>query len=264
MDSQKSWLQEATKKVVSQIVQSTCQFFEKIDNQFYCVGSGVLIKYKGVFFIVTAAHVLNKKGVLIFLSDKYFPCNEENNKIVSTSGKIGDTIDIGIIKLSEDAADVFNIEYDFISSKQLMLNHRANLENRFLVGGFPGDRTEIKSESDLIKSRFMNLMTEEVIIENNYYGYNSKNILVEYQIKELFELGGREKKDGPLPFGVSGGGLWYLFPNKIEEVIKSYLSNAKLEYYLAGIMIEYRKDDHILVATKMDEILNIIDTEVWK
>jgi hypothetical protein len=99
------------------------------------------------------------------------------------------------------------------------------------------------------------IFTERPVPEVIYseLGCNIKeNIIIPYNKKNLSDLitGQQFPNDGPDPYGMSGGGLWYIPAD----------GNGSTRKKLVGILTEWF-DKNYLIATKIDVFTEIIRTE---
>lgn len=241
------------------------------------IGTGVLIAYKEMNFLVSAAHVLQPyatKGnrnpyreedtydepdevhlslnnIGFYFNDCYYPV--QHVIYTTLNGSVENCIDLAIMPLEEETVKELSPTKLFVAGDMIELNHQTSTESRYLVYGYPAVWTDLEVTSKIIKSRPLKMITSGVDSSavTKLRFYQKYNLLVKYNPKTLIDLKSGTLLEFDSPNGISGCGLWYYG-----------IDNRPV---LVGIMIENKlvqEKQPIMMATRIDEVINIIDNYI--
>lgn len=221
-----------------------CFFFDDEKGIQRQAGCGVFIKYKEVYYVVTAAHVLaehtnstyvNLKNKILFVGGKIF------SSIISESGnREDDKIDVSVVKLEiESAQELLNV-FNPIDIEEVGFKHSLKNDDLYFSAGYPYTKTKYKRNSNIIKSQSYKLRSIP-ILDYNFakFGFcHTTTIAIKFD-KEITSASITYPHLAPDLKGMSGSGLWY-----IEDGRKS----------LIGIVIQIVKERgyKAILATKID------------
>lgn len=225
-------------------------------------GTAILLNINNYYFLISAAHVLSDNGQNLF-----FPYNKDlhgigginhSTSLTFLSSRDEDKIDISIFELDSNIRDKFLSEYKFFQLNDIELNH-INKSNRVYFGmGFPGDITTVNTLTKKISENKYIFWSLEA--EDEKYSFvdckKHSHILVKFMNNKYYYE--NTDKIAPSPFGMSGGGLWYM-----KNIINPDIMN--IDFKLVGIQIEYHKWADVVVAIKfhlVTEALRILYKEL--
>ena len=257
----KSSFHEFAENSAKKILNSTCQFFYD-GNKGHPIGegTGVLIEIDNKGFLVSAAHVLEKKDVYLLQENYEISLGGKKfyTPIPEDSKREDDQIDIGVLELNTEDHERFKEFFEFISLDKIEVNHHVTKDNYYMAIGFPSSKTDRTDSVEYIKSKPFIFTTQAIENEDlikQGYSY-SDNIFVEYNKKEVQEPGKNHLQIGPDPDGNSGGGLWHIVKNPGEfniEIFENYFP-----YKLVGILIEHKRREKVMIATRIDHVTEFI------
>ncbi len=215
------------------------------------IASSVAIQHRGRFFLVTAAHVLDKvkkdrSSFYIGLEGRFVAIESQFIRSVNASG---DNFDIAFTELS--IAFMSEHKIKFVVEENVLFGRGFETFHLAFIHGYPCSRN--KQYKALLCS------------------YNFKSHAFSYAgkiDKALASLASCRKSEDlhicmkygkakgvkgvvvkpPEPYGISGGGLW-IMPDSFKPE----------ELYLAGIAIEYHKRPGLVFSTKIVRVIEFIE-----
>lgn len=241
------------------IAKSTCKLYihrkDKITVP-QSLGTSLLIEFNGNHYCISNAHVLidedfgkafviNKVAKSMTIGGHFF-----STRMPESGKREDDTFDLSIVKFPDDAVKwLKDSGYLFIGFDKINIGFTPSKDDFMLVVGYPASRTKtIISERKIITRPFYYVTT---LYQKNVTGLNfsdDHHIIVKYQRKRIANPSTNKIQTGPLPYGMSGGGLWQLQKN----------NNGEWEAFLVGVMFEYLKKQSAIVSTKIEIALEII------
>lgn len=231
------------------------------------IGSSVAIIYKEEKYLITAAHVLdeNKLTALYVSGESHLTLIEATAFVTSApeGNRDDDIIDFAIIHIDEKLqSDIGDIHY--ISKSEMLLNDLDGNYRCCLALGYPNSKNKVKlkggnhiKEASFVYAGYLKSDAELYIRT----GTNPKyHYLLDYNWKYSKDEH-NNIVSSVRPRGVSGGGLFL-----IEKIIEpeSYRPNVPCSGKLIGILIEFRKNQNVLVYTKLAVIINILENNLTR
>jgi len=252
------YYRELQGEALKDIKKCTCQFLtEEKNGKAKAHASGIFINVDDSYFLITAAHVVEKHKDEIFVPLRNFDALQLGGTLTTNVAfqKEKDKIDIAIIKLSEDAFNLVNGYYSFLSQNELGISHEVKKLPSYLSFGYVCSGSKVKYGTDKFIAKPFNYVT--VPADEKIYKELScqlfENIIIHYDKKKVFNYRTKETKVGPDPFGISGSGLWYIPPNQIVK------PGDKVSKQLVGIMIEWPiQNRKYWISTRIDILTEII------
>lgn len=247
-------LEQLTKPIENHSIQ----FFynsnpSDLENRPISLGSGLLLRHKTNFYIVTAAHVVEDfegKHIGVYTRTADFFELGSICKCIEADDPFKSTIDIAIWYIEpEIVADIapFDWWYDV---KECIINHVESAESKYYIFGFPAKKIDINESTKAIVQYPFKFFTRgystSAHVRNVHF--NPKyNLLLEFHKKKIVDLATQRRQTAPDPYGISGCGLWFL---------------DGLEYHLVGIMTEWKTPIERIpafMATKIDYVIGAME-----
>lgn len=205
-------------------------------------GSGVLVKLKNKYFIVTASHVLD------LLSDDRIAAIGINNKIIQLEGNFIKTIikgndgkynayDFAIKELTQNELNFIKNKDSTFMNLEKIPNITYDTKAFYCAHGYPNSENHLNYEKEYLYDAYGLTIYGK---PNKEFDYDYFNISTDTHIAISYT----KSSD---PKGMSGGGLFvYTDP-----------CDASKEY-IAGILTHYFKDREAFLAIKTDCILAML------
>lgn len=222
------------------------------------VGSCVLGKLNGVYFLITAAHVVDEfmgRHPSILAPDRsgFLPLSRLPRQVSSAS------LDLYIAELSEDYLNETLKWRKFIDLSSL---NRSPAESNIPVGssvGFVGYPSSKNSIPDPIASSLIIPQQNGYLVtcehaqpgKPSYCGFDPAVHIVADFSRRKYQKADRTYVHAPDPHGMSGGSVWLLCGDDREEMSVSH-------YHLVGVGIEYLRNKHSLVATRLEHVFSAL------
>lgn len=230
-------------------------FLEKYDDDnLEHIGSAVLLQLQQKLFVLTAAHVADYhvEGTL---------CMPVNGDFMSIKGGLAslgkpdrqffrksDPIDVAYILCSEETKSKILEEYKPIKENECWFYDNALPNDTYSVSGYPLTKTK---ERDGVFSGEAYNYTGEAAIGRKYQQLSfdtTKNIIINFRLKQSIDLHTGIKKAPPHPKGASGGAI-LRWPKSEEGVTKGIERGTMRQ--LCGIIHTYKKQHNCMVGTKL-------------
>lgn len=245
---QKNELLTIQKEFNDIIKQKTVQIFEtgepKGEGDFFPkpLGSGVLVEYNNLHYLVTAGHVFEDKdrptiilasGATSFLY--ICDCFEEKTKWM-----VSEEPDIAILKFKEDF--VQNIDssiFSFVTQREMVLNHSITDEVRYILLGFPETKTKIFHKEKRTVSEIQSYYLEGLQNKSN-----ANQVALKFPNKGWTSFKNDNTFHAGKLNGMSGCGLWYMCASEVK---------------LVGIFTDHIQEEQMLFATKLDVIHHLLN-----
>ncbi len=235
------------------VFKSTICFFENNDKKIVSpAGSGLFLKYKNEYYVITAAHVLAEyyNDTFVILSDKELVLGGRlvSSPMPSSGKREDDKIDISILKLCEMSTKEMLMNFTPIEDSEIELNHEQDKYNTYFSAGFPQTRTGTVWGEKRIKSIGFTYQTE-IDFDFDFEKFKFKKsttIPVKFD-GDVISAKNLNPHRAPKLEGISGSGLWYFYEKDKKSLI--------------GISIERINDpdNKVFVATKIDVVIKMIE-----
>ena len=230
-------------------------FFESDDGvDFYQLGTGVFLYFRGLYFILTAGHVIDeiKRGALLV--------PVKGNEIQQIDGsysyfkpeqcRSSDMMDVGYFKLEFDFAEQLKSLFTPIEEHEIHYASEYSSLALFSVSGYPHRKSKIKDGKE----------STEMFSYGSYHAkaddYKTLGCTEKYHVVSKFDRKKsinpftKEKQISPLPHGISGGGI-FIWPETLEEVPPK---NRKL----TAIGHTYKEKGGYFIGTNISVLLQSI------
>ncbi|MBA9077533.1 hypothetical protein [Rufibacter quisquiliarum] len=265
--STSEFFNEITINTGKQILRSLCQFYKTgekgIPKGF---GTGFFIKISNKHFLITAAHVSDDKDIYILKDGSELRFAGKLTSVINEKRE-NDKFDFSFLELDEQSIIIANEHFVFLEENILLLNHSItdNIgKPQYFLCGFPSSKTTWKYKTDkIITDPFLfTTKTKELTKPIQDKGFVPEaNIVLDYDKEKILTFGSNMILTGPDPYGISGCPLWF-FPRILTDNYIPDSNNLVLPVKLIGIMIEYHKDEKIMVGTRIDYVINLINNNV--
>jgi hypothetical protein len=239
--------------------KTTCHYLKLIAGNPHPYATGVFTIINNCHFLFTAAHVIDGVENEIFIG-------YEEHKVVKLGGewitkslpqgkkREEDKIDVAILKLDNESIEFVKNRYEFLQDNDIQVNHKIIEAPLYSAIGFPASRNKFNKYKNELKSNPFIYITHPASNEI-YYQLECNtflNIIIHYDKQNVFNHKTNQYITGPNPWGISGGGLWYV-PSQLVK------SGGKIEKKLVGILTEWPiKNRKYWIATKIDIYTEII------
>jgi hypothetical protein len=218
----------------------------KVGNEPELGASGVWLAVGNRRFLVTAAHVVDEKFI-------WFPMQQGFRKLPDFAvisnpprgNRNADKMDVAIFPLTTDEIAAMHPYHQFVGVTDIDVNLNYVLGDRFEFTGFPYRGARLIRRRRLITQRYVSII-DRIATQREYkrWGYSHlSHIFMRYVRRKMLRNG--VLITGPKPHGMSGGGIWKLYPG----------TNTRK---LAGIAIE--TPGQFLVGTRITLVLEVIRT----
>lgn len=233
--------------------QSTICFFCNDDKTVVSpAGSGVFMKYKDNYYVVSAAHVLAEhyNDTFVILEDKELTIGGRlvSSPMPTSGNRDDDKIDISIIKVDLTSAKELLTRFKAIEINEIEQNHKLSKTATYFCVGFPLTRTEKIWGKDEIKSIGFTYQTEP-ITEYNFerFGFKPETTFAIKYDGEVTSAKNPHPHLSPDLTGLSGSGLWHFYDKNYKSLIGIIIQRVKQPGH-KGVL-----------ATKIDMVLKMID-----
>lgn len=247
------------------LIRHTCQIFLENDEGLYPVpeGSGVFVSGANGFYLLTAEHVIENISSSILwegnvqydlagmIEEIVYSSSGENLEIEATTETFQDE-DLAVAKLKNNAArEIIEIGYSFLSKSKIDFYHRPIEDKipRYIAFGFPVRKTRRRERASHVKSipfSFLSIFHWKEAFNGEGLDQNT-HITVAYNIKKVASMVTGLFRKSIRPEGISGGGLWTFKRNEKQ-------TNGPITFRLVGILIEYRRKEKVMVASKLSNL----------
>ena len=234
----------------NEIARSTIQILELQDSQYLPLGTGVIIELDKTPFMLTAAHVSTD-----YTEDHPLFVRIGPDDYISLSGEyresdlsVNDQIDFAFVKLEGYVANRIARSKRFLDATNIGAGLKSLVGTYFVASGFPGQKTTVKDGN--LEAIGVFHLTQEVDSKiYNKYGFSQDtHLIVEYADKGTDLISGDVVSIGR-PHGISGGGLWYIWP-------QNYMGTVLMRYHLVGILSEVRYEHGaVLIACRVEPLI---------
>ena len=240
----------------------TCHFLRADDYYPSPHGSGVFVKIKDAHFLFTAAHLVENLYTDIFIgTDKDIIVRMGGtwtmNQLEPGQKRKDDKLDIAILKLDDESVMYANKYYGFIDISEIGFNHTPTPLPLYTAVGFPASKSKLnKHKKSLVSKPFIfNTKPSSDELYAKLDCSDKINLIVDYDKQNLFDSSANKKIVGPDPFGMSGGGLWFVEAQIVNP-------DEKVSKKLVGILSEWPlKNRKVWICSKIDVFMITLFTK---
>lgn len=218
-------------------------------------GTGVFIQIQEHYFLVSAAHVMDKHGeFFIFLSqEKEIIYPGGDTYINRTENREKDVLDIAVLRLDDDCLPHIKRSYSFLQAEDLAINHIFQPYEYYSFLGYPASKAKVKYKTDIFGITTLFHFTAPIGAEHyEEFGRNPYvNVVATYNKKQVYDGKKGTYGTGPDLFGISGCGLWFTDPSDLKTGI--------IKPKLTAIMTDWSvKNKNIIIGTRIDVVTGMI------
>ncbi|WP_155806675.1 trypsin-like serine protease [Mariprofundus ferrooxydans] len=225
------------------------------------IGSGVLISYGSNKILLTAAHVMDHNELTtLYISGE--------RSLVSLTGHCSltvapngnrrmDKLDFALLLLSDETIQKMG-QVEYLDEHQFQVTDLPPNERCCLALGFPNSRNKRCNNTNMKVKQEPFVYTSVLKTDDFLYRSLSANPAYHYLLDYCSNHSKDEENNtvnSVSPKGVSGGGLFLIEGMANPE---SYKPNAKCNGKLLGILIEYHKNEKVLLFTKLSVVLKYL------
>jgi hypothetical protein len=226
------------------------------------LGSGILLRIAGRQFLITAAHVLDDASPERPI---YIPNEERGDSplqgipcvtaIPEGGERRHDRLDIGVVEMHN--ATIGNLPgYEFLTVADIGMSERPVEGCTYSLMGFPYTKNKPPYCTNHVRPTLVTYTTtsaDESLYQSMGSATDTSLLLHLKREDTMLAYGNRGKAPAtaPHPKGMSGGAVW-----RLEGVARQAGCNSVNK--LVGVFIEYHKDHHVVVATKVDVVVDLI------
>ncbi|MBB4801800.1 hypothetical protein HNP37_001861 [Flavobacterium nitrogenifigens] len=241
---------------IEAIRSCTCiVMLDKSSYSYKAHGTGVFIQIQNHYFLVSAAHVMDKHGeFFIFLSqEKEIIYPGGDTYINRTENREKDELDIAVLRLDDECLPHIKRSYSFVQAEDLAINHIFQPWEYYAFLGFPASKTKVKYKTDIFCITTLFHFTAPIGAEHyEQLGRNPYvNVIATYNKKHVYNGSKGTYGTGPDLYGISGCGLWFTDPED--------MSTGIIKPKLTAIMTDwFAKNKNIIIGTRIDVVTGMI------
>ena len=218
------------------------------------VGSGVLISIEGRNWIVTAAHVLDEAEFgnlylggerdLLILEGDFFKSS------LPPTGRKDDRIDLGYVCV-DSVSDGLSKNFCFLPEFHTETTHQTEEGRNYLFTGYPHKGVKLKKPERKVAPLLHSFESKGIELLR----YGAMGLDPRAHIAIGFNAKRAKNRDGKIETpkdqrGTSGGGVWIAGSGSV--------GTADVVPRLVGLVIEHRRSEKALVATKIGPLISKI------
>ena len=214
-------------------------------------GTGVLIRWRGCFYVVTAAHVvdaLDDAIPVVGIADRLFPMSGRvvRSRLPSSGDRESDTLDFAAFPVPPEALKLALPAYVPEASLDLVWDIEPD-RDYFFVLGFPNTKQDLRVQDETLEPYVYRLLaTADQPSIDPRFGTPTQLALT-FKRKDIFVDG--QQRVAPKLRGVSGGAVWRL------PVGSANAGPPRLSAIFTG----HSRRDKRLLATRISCHLDAID-----
>lgn len=237
-------------------VMKSCTCILMINTSDYKAhGTGVFIQIGEHYFLVSAAHVLERHGeFFIFLSQEYEIIKPGGDTYINRAeDRDKDDIDIAALRLDDDCLPHILRSYNFLQAENLGINHIFQNEEFYTFLGYPASRAKAIYKTDIFDvTTFFHFTAPKRTEHYAAFDRNPQvNVVASYNKKSAYDSRKGTYGTGPDLYGISGCGLWFTDPSDLETGV--------VKPKLVAIMTDWSiKNRNIIIGTRIDVVTGMI------
>lgn len=247
-----------------QIKKYTPQLYRKRSNEkpidLDAHASAILVKISEYYFLITAGHVYRENNNPIPFDEVGVLC--ENTFIVlegeiafadPSLSEINDKIDISVLKLNDEVVKVLSKFHDFLDFKDIDYSHSIVTSPSYLLYGYPVNRSKKRPDQGKIIVNPFSFTTRwsGVKKQQRMNLELHSHVALDFQRRRIFSFDDNKRKMGPLPYGISGSGVWYLPRVAVKK-------GEEVPVKLVGLLTEWDNFNSAVIGTRIHIITETI------
>ncbi|MEP7317852.1 MAG: hypothetical protein ABI921_03900 [Panacibacter sp.] len=217
------------------------------------LGTSIFVFLNNTYLLFTASHVAEyaaNNNVYVLVEGNMIPITGILYRTEYKAAK--NNLDYGHIWINILIAKLLLLSYEFIDVSRIWHSHELiPWDRNYLIVGYPEwaiNHDKMRKTTSPYSVSLWTYMSKPIVYK--YYDINQdENFVVELWQRERIIRNGKKEKVGDY-HGISGCGLWYLFP-KLDP------PSFEFDYFLIGLVVGFKKGRfHVCIANKVDFILN--------
>lgn len=249
-------LENAIDTAIDTLTDFSIPLYLDIDSQPTHLGAGFFVQKDDDYFLVSAAHVLDKAlshGLYFYSSPSVI--RHLTGRLVRsrpTGGRSDDHIDIGVVKITGDVRPPFpDVRKIAMNISYLKPRYLPRSKKHFAFVGFPATKSKVKRGGRSILVKPYSYRSDS-ILEDDYTKHGIQpetHVVLPLDLRKGFDPGGN-MVHFPKPQGMSGSPVVVLYEQE---------DGGSRMFPVVAVAIEYRKKDKVVVATDVQYVLEAID-----
>jgi hypothetical protein len=223
-------------------------------------GTGLLVSSGGSSFLISAAHVFDCDRPLFFHVDsetkRWLSGELRLTKKPDGKSRGSDRLDVGVLKLRSPSLPPYpDVDKYALPISDLKASALPRGSKVYLVLGFPASRSQphlVRRDVTSVPHGFWNTSSQTQRYTEIGISPDS-HIVIDFERTKGRGPNG-EVRTFPKPAGMSGSPVWLLH----DEIGP----NDPTRTLVVGILIEYKKSHHVLIATDIGIALRMINEAV--
>ncbi|WP_254996844.1 trypsin-like peptidase domain-containing protein [Pseudomonas sp. S12(2018)] len=226
------------------------------------IGTGFVIDFHDRYYFVSAAHVMDHHE---YEQPLFYFTNTKNRQYIQGASRTSsqdianrknDHIDLTVVKLPIGQGQPEDEIGKRAIPSSLIAQDTSKIDDcRLILSGYPLTKQKPDDKNKLLNTSCYTWIGKS--ISNDVYRRlkfkKSKNLLVQFERKNIVGLDGLRGTMFPEPRGVSGSPVWQTVGYRNEErilVIDGFL--------LAGVLIEHIPEGKCFLATSIDIVMQMV------
>lgn len=214
-------------------------------------GSGVLVTYEGEYFLFSAGHVFSGVDISylgVNLPDGFTPFIGHCNFMPTDRDKDhpNNRADVAVLRLETRFAQDIGRFYRYLPIDNVAIGNVIPVTNKYYILGYPASRFRINPKTNTAAIREFRFVTKIEMDFRKWHRLNKDkktNYLLKFCRKHVTRLSDGKKIWAPIPYGISGCGLW------VEK---------DGQPLLIGIMNEYSLKESVMIGTRTDYYTEVV------
>jgi len=245
-----------------QSLRSTCQMYRFKPGTVELPrphGCAILVRDGANFYCLSCAHVLAdehlSEAFILLGNGRVMSIGGQYEYVkIPKSGRSDDQLDILVVQLNyETVQGLVGRGYEFLDIAYVETGHTLAQEDCLLISGYPASRTKIRSRDKIVVAKPLIMEATPYFKNLSKIGFQvTVHIFVKYSRRNILEAGSDRQSVGPLPYGISGSGLWLL----------KKVGLLTYKPFLLGIFSEYLENRALLVSTNIDLFIDLIKKRI--
>lgn len=217
------------------------------------LGSGILVHHQGRYCLLTAGHCLMQDGKLtgagIFYGREFVvfpgPIFLERHDMLRG--------DVGLVLLDAPTTNRLKESFVFLDETRILFPDGHSGASGYLIGGYPNAKVYVDWKRKGYQADLLPYFCDRG--PSNLYailGFDpATHLILEYDEKNSTVMGSGQPSRTVHPIGMSGGGIWYIWPPLTGDI-------AQDQFFLVGLLIEYHSKQKVIVGSQINLVERIL------